>query len=83
MGRGGVRAAVTRHIYSIACPACGETSWIDNGDTDDCSMADVGVIECPWCDHVFVVPGAEDYTDPETARRQRGSKSPDDLEAPR
>lgn len=40
---------MSRHIYDQRCPACKAVNWIDNGDVNDETIADVGRFKCWKC----------------------------------
>ncbi len=49
------------------CPKCDKVCMVNNGDPNDLTDSDIDGIECWSCGHRWLLDGAEDWTDLESA----------------
>ena len=67
------------HIYSVECPDCERTCWVNNGDVTDLTACDVEAVECPFCEWKWLLEGCEDWTTLEDANLYKAGKSPNEV----
>jgi Zn-finger nucleic acid-binding protein len=67
-------------IYSVDCPKCSKTVWVNNGNTEDVTTPDVEAVICPWCEDKWLLDEFEDggITTLENAFDQVGFKTPNE-----
>lgn len=61
-------------IYKIWCPKCDNPSFVNNGDTQDLTVPDIGGVECPYCKFCYKLNPEFDDNDEESIDYVLGQK---------
>ena len=54
------------------CPRCGKDFHLNLGDLEDFTLPDVEATICPYCEHKYLLEGAEEFTTLEEAYDKKG-----------